>query len=190
MLSNGNKKGIKFKMKKLLIHVFLILAFIFIYLLQSIFFTNFTIAGVKPNLFVILILFIGLYTGRSIATIYGIFYGILIDLWIGKTIGITSVCLALVGIIAGIFDKNFSKDNRLIIVFVGALSTIIYEIAVYTLQIIVFEMNVEILAFIKILLLETIYNILIIIILYPLIRNFGYEVESEIKGDKILTRYF
>ena len=80
MLSNGNKKGIKFKMKKLLIHVFLILAFIFIYLLQSIFFTNFTIAGVKPNLFVILILFIGLYTGRSIATIYGIFYGILIDL--------------------------------------------------------------------------------------------------------------
>lgn len=177
-------------MKKFLIHMFLILTFIFIYLLQSIFFTNFTIAGVMPNLFVILILFIGLYTGRSTATIYGILYGILIDLWIGKTIGITSICLALVGIIGGVFDKNFSKDNRLIIVFVGAVCTIFYEVAVYALQIIIFDINIEIGAFIKILSLETIYNIFIIIILYPLIRNFGYEVESEIKGDKILTRYF
>ena len=94
------------------------------------------------------------------------------------------------GIVGGVFDKNFSKDNRLIIVFVGALSTIIYEVTVYVLQIIVFDINIEVLSFIKILLLETIYNIFIIIILYPLIRNFGYEVESEIKGDKILTRYF
>ena len=76
-------------MKKFLIHLSLILAFIFIYLLQSIFFTNFTIAGIKPNLFVILMLFIGLYTGRSMGIIYGIIYGVLIDLWIGKNIGIT-----------------------------------------------------------------------------------------------------
>lgn len=177
-------------MKKFLIHLSLILAFIFIYLLQSIFFTNFTIAGIKPNLFVILMLFIGLYTGRSMGIIYGIIYGVLIDLWIGKNIGITSVCLALVGIVGGIFDKNFSKDSRIIIIFIGALSTVLYETAVYILQIILFNINVEVLSFIKILLIETIYNILILVILYPLIRNSGYEIESEIKVDKILTRYF
>ena len=42
----------------------------------------------------------------------------------------------------------------------------------------------------KILVVEVIYNILLIIILYPLMRNTGYEIEDEIKGDKILTRYF
>ena len=44
--------------------------------------------------------------------------------------------------------------------------------------------------FIKILSIETIYNVLLIIIIYPLMKLTGYEIENEIKGDKILTRYF
>ena len=52
------------------------------------------------------------------------------------------------------------------------------------------ETNIEILEFIKILLIEILYNILITIILYPLMKVTGYEIENEIKGDKILTRYF
>lgn len=177
-------------MKKILIYISLIFAFIFIYLLQSIFFVNFTIAGVKPNLFVILVLFIGLFMGRSRGIIYGIIYGIFIDFWIGRNLGITSVCLAIVGIIGGTFDKNFSKDSRIVILLIGVFSTIFYEILSYVVQIVFFNINVEILAFTKTLLLESIYNMLIIIIIYPIIKNVGYEVESEIKGDKILTRYF
>ena len=50
--------------------------------------------------------------------------------------------------------------------------------------------NVEVLSFIKILLIEVVYNMLIVIILYPLIKNVGYEIENEVKGDRILTRYF
>ena len=57
-------------------------------------------------------------------------------------------------------------------------------------QYLIFSINVEILAFIKILLIEVIYNVIIIIILYPLMKLTGYEIENEIKGDKILTRYF
>jgi len=177
-------------MKKVLIYLSLIIVFILVYLLQSTFFVNFTIAGVKPNLFVILVLFVGLYMGSSMGITYGILYGILLDLWIGRTMGFTSVCLALVGIIGGAFDKNFSKDSRMIIILIGILCTIFYEAVLYILQIIFLEINVEVLSFIKILLLETIYNVFIIVIIYPLMRNIGYEVESEIKGDKILTRYF
>lgn len=177
-------------MKKALIYISLIFAFIFIYLLQSLFFVNFTILGVKPNIFVILVLFIGLFMGRSRGIIYGIIYGILIDLWIGKNMGITSICLSIIGIIGGTFDKNFSKDSRIIVLCVGAFCTIIYEILVYIFQIIFLQVSIEIIPFTKILLIETIYNILIITIIYPLMKNVGYEVESEIKGDKILTRYF
>ena len=43
---------------------------------------------------------------------------------------------------------------------------------------------------IKILFIEVIYNIIIIIILYPIMKVTGDEIENEIKGDKILTRYF
>ena len=32
--------------------------------------------------------------------------------------------------------------------------------------------------------------LIIVIILYPLIQKFGYSIENEYKGNKILTRYF
>ena len=50
--------------------------------------------------------------------------------------------------------------------------------------------NVEILNFIIILVIEIIYNTVLTIILYPLIQKFGYYIEDEYKGNKILTRYF
>ena len=87
-------------------------------------------------------------------------------------------------------DKTFSKDSRLIIIVMGAISTIIYEVILYIMQYAIMKINVEILQFINILLVEIIYNVLIIIILYPLMKMTGYEIENEIKGDKILTRYF
>ena len=52
-------------MKKALTIIILCITFIFIYLLELNFFSWFTIAGVKPNLFVILTLFIGLYSGKK-----------------------------------------------------------------------------------------------------------------------------
>lgn len=72
----------------------------------------------------------------------------------------------------------------------GVFTTMIYEVFIYVLQYIIFGTNLEILNFIKILLIEVVYNMLLIIILYPLISNVGYEIENEVKGDRILTRYF
>ena len=177
-------------MKKILIHIGLIITFIIIYLLQTIFFSEFTIAGIMPNLFVILMLYIGLYMGRTMGIIYGIIYGIFIDIWIGKTLGLTSITLALIGVLGGVFDKTFSKDSRITVLLMGIVCTIIYEIVLYFMQYMIFNINIEIIQFLKILLVEIIYNILLIIILYPLMRITGNEIENEIKGDTILTKYF
>ena len=57
-------------------------------------------------------------------------------------------------------------------------------------QYMAFEINLEILSFIKILLVEVVYNMLLIIILYPAMSRTGYEIEDEIKGNRILTKYF
>ena len=177
-------------MKKILIHISLIITFVVIYLLQTIFFSQFTIAGIMPNIFIILMLYIGLYMGRAMGIIYGIIYGIFLDIWIGKTLGLTSIALALIGVISGVLDKTFSKDSRITVLLMGSVCTIIYEVVLYFLQYMTMSINIEIIQFIKILLIELIYNILIIIILYPLMKSTGYEIENEIKGDKILTRYF
>ena len=60
----------------------------------------------------------------------------------------------------------------------------------YLMQYMVYGINLEILSFIKTLLVEVIYNMLLIIILYPVMNKTGYEIEDEIKGNRILTKYF
>jgi rod shape-determining protein MreD len=177
-------------MKKIFINIAIIISFIFIYLLQANFFTWFKIAGVMPNLIVILMLYIGLFMGKKSATTYGIVFGMLVDIFISRKLGITSIMLAAVGIIADLFDKNFSKDNRITVMAMVGISTIIYEIGVYMISYALLNINIETLAFTKILIIETIYNVILTIIIYPIMQLTGYDVEEEYKGSKILTRYF
>ena len=143
-----------------------------------------------PNIFIILMLYIGLYMGRTMGIIYGIIYGIFLDIWIGKSIGLTSIALAIIGLISGMFDKTLSKDNRMTVLLMGITCTVIYETILYLMQYMVYGINLEILSFIKTLLVEVIYNMLLIIILYPVMNKTGYEIEDEIKGNRILTKYF
>lgn len=177
-------------MKKTIINISLILTAIFIYLLQVNFFSWFNIAGVMPNLFVILILFIGLFANRTMGTIYGLVIGLLLDFIIGTKIGIYSFGLGIIGFLAAVFDKNFSKDSRMTIMVMAVVATAIFEILSYLLNYIFVLINIEILNFIRILAIEVFFNLILTIILYPLMQKFGYYMENEYKGNKILTRYF
>ena len=177
-------------MKKTIINIVLVLTAFIIYYLQSNFFSWFNIAGVMPNLFVILVLFIGLFSSATMGTIYGISIGIVLDFLLGSKIGIYAVALGLIGFLAGVFDKNFSKDSRMTIMFMVLGSTIIFEVLNYLLNYIFLSTNIEIISFIIILAVEIIYNLILTIILYPLLQKAGYYIEDEYKGNKILTRYF
>ncbi len=177
-------------MKKTIINVSLILTTFLIYILQANFFSWFNIAGIMPNLFVILILFIGLFANRTMGGMYGLVVGLFLDFIIGSKIGIYSVGLGLIGFLSAIFDKNFSKDSRMTIMLMVVVATAIFEVLSYLLNYIFVSIHVEILNFIKILAIEIIFNLILTIILYPLIQKFGYYIENEYKGNKILTRYF
>ena len=177
-------------MKKTVINISLIILSIVAYYLHSNFFSWFTIVGIMPNIFVILILFIGLFASRTMGTAYGVAVGVFLDLLIGNKVGIYAVSLGTIGLLAGIFDKNFSKNSRMTIMVMVLASTIIFEILKYILSYIFVGTNIEIFNFIKILFVEVIYNLILTIIIYPLIQKFGYYIENEYKGNKILTRYF
>ena len=177
-------------MKKTVINIILILVAIFIYFLQENFFNFFTIAGIMPNLFVIFILFIGLFTNKTVGTIYGVVTGLILDFLVGKCVGINAFTLGWIGLMAAVIDKNFTKNSRITIMFMVFGMTFLYEIVQYILQYIIFNINIEIIEFLKILVVEIIYNIILTIILYPIIKTAGYYIENEYKGNKILTRYF
>lgn len=177
-------------MQKLYAILGIIIAFIIIYILQSNFFNWFTIASISPNLFILLVLFIGLFAGRIPGFLSGVTIGLVLDFLLGRTIGVSAIMLGIVGIVGSHFDKNFSKESRLTIMLMVIGATIIYELGCYLLNVWMLEMPLELDAFLKITIIEVIYNTIITIILYPIIQKLGYIIENVFKQKNILTRYF
>lgn len=177
-------------MKKLCINLSLILICFIIYFLQSNFFSWFSIGGIRPNLFIIFILFIGLFGSKSMSIVYASSLGIILDLIFNQKVGVYLFSYVLIGVIGIILNKNFSKDSRITIMFMVFGTTTIFETISYLINYLLYSTNIEIINFIKILIVEIIYNIIITIILYKPIQKFGYYIENEYKGNKILTRYF
>ena len=141
-------------------------------------------------MFIILILCIGLFAGKKLGLILGLIFGFFLDIVLGRQIGISGIMLGLVGLIGEYLDKNFSKENRITIMLMIAGVTAIYESGCYIFNIIILNLNIEIIEFLKILLIEILYNSLITIILYSLIQNLGHDLEEVFKTKNILTRYF
>ena len=176
--------------KKAISIIGIIITFFIIYFLQVNFFNWFNIAGIKPNLFIVLVLCVGLFIGKKYAVPIGFIIGIYLDVLTGRQIGISAVMYACVGFLGGYFDKNFSKESKITILLMVAGMTFLYELVTYFYNIARNQIPLQMAGFIKIILIEVIFNVLLTIILYPLIRKAGYFFEDTFKKKSILTRYF
>lgn len=177
-------------MKKTIAYIILLITFLITYFLQVNIFTNLKMFGVAPNLFILLILSIGLFLGKYNGLVLGIIFGFMLDIYAGKIIGETAILFGLLGYVAGRIDKNFSKESRIIFLTIFAAMTCIYEISKYLIECIIYKNQFLIVSFSQILLLEILYNSIIIIIIHSLIINFGYAVQKLIKRDRIMSRYW
>ena len=177
-------------MNKKVTTILLILISLIIYFIQKNIFSKITIAGVMPNLFIIYILFLGLYTNSKVSISVGIFIGIIIDSVYGKCIGISAIMFCIVAYLASYFDKNFSKDNKITIILMGIGATFIYELGYYLINSFVMNYSFEIWGFIKIMFVENLYNTLLLILIYPLFKRLGNNLDRKYKKSNLLTRYF
>lgn len=177
-------------MKKVLSIFCIIIVFLCIYFLQSKFFSWFNIMNIKPNLFIIYLLFIGLYLGKEYGFFLGLIFGLILDMFCSSIIGINAIILGVVGLLAGLLEKNFSRDHKFTFLFITAILTLFGEIIRYLLIILITHGEIEIIPFLKILSIETIYNILIIIILYPLILKSGDKIRKILIENRRQIKYF
>ena len=171
----------------LIISVILLLVFGIIYFFQTNFFPEFTIAGSMSNLFVIFVLVIGLYGNNFLSLLFGIICGIWIDSLYGEVIGITSAMFCLIGFIATWFDTLWSKDEKISIIMMVLLSTLFFEFGSYFIKSIVLEFDMELKIFFKILFFEELYNVLLTIIFFGMIKNLGYKMERKLKRNNMYT---
>lgn len=96
-------------MRNTLIIIGIILIFLILYFVQVNFFNWFTISGISPNLFIIYVLFIGLFAGKRIGIPIGIVIGLSLDFFISKKIGILGIMLGIVGMVRKYIRQKLFK---------------------------------------------------------------------------------
>lgn len=177
-------------MKKAISIIILIITFIIVYLLQTNLFNWFTIAGIMPNLFVILILFVNLFVGIKVGIPYALISGLYLDIIMGKNIGAYTIMFGIIAMVVWLFNRRFSKDSKITIILMVMAVTAIFEIGVYGYYAFRLSGYIEPISFLIKLLIEVFYNVMLTIILYPIMKKAGYKLESIFKQNEVLTRYF
>ncbi len=127
---------------------------------------------------------------KKLATICGVVLGIYLDILTSKQVGISAVLFAIIGYIAGFLDKSFSKESKITIILMVIGSTFAYETVLYVYTIVSNNVPLDVLGFAKILLIELLFNGLLTIILYPIIRDLGNISERIFKENKLKPGYF
>ena len=151
-------------MKKVSSIIIMILVYFFIYFLQINFFSWFNINGVKPNLFIVLVLLVGIFIDGKAGAIFGFISGLYTDFLFSNTIGISAILFAVVGYSSTILENRFSSDSKITILIMQSIVTAIYEFVLVGYRALFLHAYTDILPFIYILAIEILFNALVIII--------------------------
>lgn len=170
-------------MKAMKIKRFLITAVIIIaaYLLQCTVFSSLELAGIKPNLLIIVTASFGFMRGSREGVLVGFVSGLLADIQFGDMIGFYALIYLLVGYINGMFQRLYFDEDIKLPLFLIAISEFLYGIIVYFLTYLLRSDFNFLLYLNKIILSELIYTIVITLGLYPLILFINHKLEAEEK---------
>ena len=170
-------------MKAMKIKRFFITAVIIIaaYLLQCTVFSSLELAGIKPNLLIIITASIGFMRGSREGMLVGFVSGLLADIQFGDMIGFYALIYLLIGFINGLFQRLYFDEDIKLPLFLISISEFVYGIIVYFLTYLLRSDFNFLLYLNKIILPELIYTIVITLVLYPLILFINHKLEAEEK---------
>ena len=151
------------------------------YLLQCTVFPFLEIAGIKPNLMIIVTASVGFMRGTREGMFAGFASGLLIDIQFGDMIRFYAVIYLLIGYINGIFHQTYYDEDIKFPLFLIAVSEFLYGIVIYFLMFLL-RSDFDFLYYLnRIIVPEMIYTIVITLGLYPLILLINQKLEAEEK---------
>ncbi len=152
--------------------IVLILGSFILYVLQTGLFSSFSLAGVVPDLLMILVVSVGFMRGRTKAILTGLLCGFYIDCCYSTVMGVFPLFYVIVGNLAGFSNKIYDEEDHmtpLLLTAVGEfLYNIMYFVVFYLLQ---GKINLSFYLY-RIMIPRVVYTVLVSIILYRII-NFG-----------------
>ncbi len=148
------------------------------YLLQCTVFTSLEIAGIKPNLMLIVTASFGFMRGPREGMFVGFASGLLIDIQYGDMIGFYALIYLITGYVNGLFEQIYFDEDIKLPLFLIAASDLVYGLAVYFLTFLL-RSDFDFLYYLnRIIVPEAIYTIAVTLIIYPLLLFINHKLEA------------
>ena len=142
---------------------FLIVIF---YILQTTIFNKLQLASVSPNLLIILTFATGFIRGKKPGVYTGVFAGLLIDCFSGGVLGFNALIYMYIGYINGVFHSVFFDDDVKLPLLLVVCSDLLHSFAYYVLRFLLRNRLNFGTYFVKVMLPEMLYTLIVAIILY------------------------
>lgn len=150
--------------RRIVMAVIVILCFV----LQSTLMKGISLAGISPNLLIIITSSYGFMRGKKNGLLVGFFCGLLTDIFFGEVIGFYAIIYMYIGYANGMFHRIFFPEDIKLPLFLITVSDFAYGFAVYVLLYLLrgrFDLPYYLLHVIA---PETVYTIVMTVIVYPL----------------------
>lgn len=140
------------------------------YLLQSSVFPHFELAGVVPDILLILVVSTAFFKGQNAGVLAGFLSGLLMDFCMGDVIGLFAILYMLVGFFTGFANKIFDEDDYLLPLALIAASEFAYGFLYYVFKVLL-QGNLKVGYFVsRIIIPRMIYTTLAAILFYKLFQ--------------------
>ncbi|MBQ9757948.1 MAG: rod shape-determining protein MreD [Clostridia bacterium] len=143
------------------------------------------IFSVKPNLFLIYVIIVCTFCGKSEGAVLGAFFGLVLDLLVGRLWGLNAILMMLLGFFTAYFCERVLRDNNILVVLLMVLAeTVLYEIVYGFIYYLTLDGGNFFAILLRIIIPEGFYNMIVTIPVYFIVRRMGKVLYSD-KGETI-----
>lgn len=150
--------------------------------IQLLWFNNITLFGVKPNMLLISMIVVGMFTNIYSVSFYSFFVGFVSDLIFG-TSGLYTIIYSILGTIIGYVSDNYMKENVFSAIIMTAGAVTIFEIIEYIKTMVITSSYVGVMHLFGVLIISILLNIAIVSIFSFIFGKINSLIDK--KQDKI-----
>ena len=155
------------------------------FLLQSTVFHYLELAGVVPNLLLIVTMSFGLMRGRREGLLVGFFSGLLVDIFFGNALGPYAFIYMTLGYGNGFFHRIYYVEDVLLPMTMISLNELIYNLIVYAVFFLMRNRLDFPTYFADVVLPEMIYTILITLFFYKILVRINLRLKRVKEAEQL-----
>lgn len=153
------------------------------FVLQSAMFHYIRLAGVMPDLLLILVVSTAYMRGRLPGLLVGFFSGLLVDLMFGSIVGLYALLYLLIGYFVGFTNKIYSNDDFTLPLLFTGVCDLVYKFFYYVFEFLLRGKLSFPYYFKRFIIPEVIYTIAVSILLYKLLHMVNNRLDRKLNEE-------